>query len=113
MFDLLPEMIIKLPEIATPADSIKGYMIQGESNQSIFFIVKAGTFLPEHSHAAQWGIVIEGEFEIAIGKDIKIYRKGDVYFIPEGTPHSGKYVTDVISFDVFDDKNKFKVKTAF
>jgi quercetin dioxygenase-like cupin family protein len=110
MFDILPEMITKLPEIETPADSVKGYLIQGESNQSIFFIVKAGTFLPEHAHAAQWGIVIEGEFEIAFGNEKKTYRKGDTYFVPEGTPHSGKYITDVVSFDVFDDKSKFKVK---
>ncbi len=43
MKEILPEMITTLPEIEMPNDSIKGYLIQGESNQSIFFIVKAGT----------------------------------------------------------------------
>lgn len=108
--DLLPEMITKLPEIDMPGDSIKGYMIQGETNQTIFFVVKAGTYLPEHSHASQWGTVIEGEFEISFNGEKKIYRKGDTYFVPEGTLHSGKYITDVISFDVFDDKNKFELR---
>lgn len=107
---ILPEMITKLPEIDTPSDDIKGYLNQGELNQSIFFIIKAGTYLPEHSHAAQWGVVIEGEFEIAFGNEKKIYKKGDSYFVPEGTPHSGNYITDVISFDIFDDKNKFAIK---
>ncbi len=111
MKEVLPEMITKLPEIVMPNDSIKGYLIQGESNQSIFFIVKAGAYLPEHSHAAQWGVVLEGEFEIAFGGDKKVFKKGDTYFVPEGVLHSGKYITDVISFDVFDDKNKFKTKS--
>jgi quercetin dioxygenase-like cupin family protein len=112
MTEVLPEMITNLPEIAMPYDTIKGHLIQGESNQSIFFIVKAGTYLPEHTHAAQWGIVIEGEFEIDFGNEKMIYKKGDTYFVPEGTPHSGNYITDVISFDVFEDKKKFDLKVS-
>lgn len=107
---ILPEMITTLPEIAMPNNSIKGYLIQGESNQSIFFIVKAGTYLPEHSHAAQWGVVLEGKFEIIIGNEKKVYSKGDSYFVAENIPHAGNYITDVISFDVFDDKGKFSIK---
>ncbi len=110
MTDLLPEMITNLPLIESPVDSIKGYLIQGESNQSVYFIAKAGTFLPEHSHAAHWGIIIEGEFEIGYADKTKIYRNGDTYFVPEGIPHTGKYITDVVSFDVFDDNSKFKMK---
>ncbi len=110
MKDILPDMITRLPEIDMPNDAIKGYLLQGESNQSIFFIVTAGAYLAEHFHAAQWGIVLEGEFEITVGSEKKVYRKGETYFVPEGTPHSGYYITDVISFDIFDDKDKFATK---
>lgn len=55
MREVLPEMITKLPEIDRPNDDIKGYLNQGELSQSFFFIIKAGTYLQEHSHAAQWG----------------------------------------------------------
>ena len=106
----LPEMITKLPEIEMPIGSVKGYLIQGEDNQSVFFIVSAGTYLPEHSHAAQWGVVLEGEFEIIIGGVKKVYKKGDTYCVPENVLHAGNYITDVVSFDVFDDKNKFSIK---
>ncbi|QLA17509.1 cupin domain-containing protein [Desulfolutivibrio sulfoxidireducens] len=106
----LPAMISKLPEISMPMEEVKGYLIQGQTNQAIFFIVKAGTLLPDHTHAAQWGIIIDGEFEITINGKKTLYRKGDSYFIPENTVHSGYYVTDVISFDVFDDNNKFHIK---
>ena len=75
MEKVLPEMITSLPEIDMPNNSVKGYLIQGESNQSVFFIVKAHTYLPEHSHASQWGVVIEGEFEIIIADEKKYTRK--------------------------------------
>lgn len=110
MENILPEMITRLPEIETPIDSVKGYLIQGESNQSIFFIVSEGTYLPEHSHAAQWGVVLKGKFEIIINNKKKLYKKGDSYFVPANVPHAGNYITDVVSFDVFDDKNKFSIK---
>lgn len=110
MPDILPDMITCLPEIIMPSEDIKGHLIQGKKNQSVFFIVKAGVFLPEHTHAAQWGVVLEGEFEINVNGAKRTYRKGDTYYVPEDTPHSGYYITDVVSFDVFDDKDKFNVK---
>jgi quercetin dioxygenase-like cupin family protein len=106
----LPEMITTLPGVSMPTDDIQGYLIQGETNQAILFKVKAGTHFPDHTHAAQWGVIIDGEFEIIINGNKTTYRKGDTYFVPENTVHSGYYITDVISFDVFDDKNKFHVK---
>ncbi|QJT08439.1 cupin domain-containing protein [Oceanidesulfovibrio marinus] len=112
MNDLLPKMITGLPEIDMPVDSITGHLIQGETTQSIFFLVKAGTHLPEHSHEAQWGIVIEGTFEITLGDEKTVYTKGQTYFVPAGTLHAGYYVTDVISFDVFDTPDKFEMKST-
>lgn len=106
----LPDIITKLPEIEMPDDNIEGHLIQGKLNQGIFFDVKNGTIIPDHAHAAQWGIVIDGEFEVTIGANTKVYRKGDTYFIPKNTVHSAYYVTDAVTFDVFDDKDKFKQK---
>lgn len=106
----LPDIITKLPEIEMPDDKIKGHLLQGKLNQGIFFDVKKGTRIPGHAHAAQWGIVIVGEFEVTIGENTKPYRKGDTYFIPENTVHSAHYVADTVTFDVFDDKTKFKQK---
>ena len=33
----------------------------------------------EHTHSAQWGIVVEGEMELTIGGATKTYKKGDVF----------------------------------
>lgn len=111
MARILPEMITCLPEIDMPVDGVRGYLIQGGMNQSVFFVVDAGVFLPEHIHAAQWGVVLEGEFEIRIHGKKHIYQKGDTYYIPADTPHSGYYLTEAVTFDVFDDKDNFTIKT--
>ena len=109
---ILPEMITRLPEIDMPVEGVGGYLIQGDINQSVFFVVDAGVFLQEHAHAAQWGVVLEGVFEISAGGKKQTYRKGDSYYIPADTPHSGYYHTDTVTFDVFDDKDKFVIKTS-
>ena len=105
----LPDIITNLPEINMPHNSVRGHLIQGESNQAVFLKVKAGTQIPTHSHAAEWGIVIEGEFEITIGNEKGLYRKGDTFFVPENAPHSGNFITNAITFHFLDDNNYFKL----
>jgi quercetin dioxygenase-like cupin family protein len=108
----LPDIITKLPEIDIRNDSIKGYLIQGEMSQSVFFLAKAGTKIPDHTHADEWGIVIDGEFEISVGSDKKVYRKGDTFFVPADALHSGYFITNAFSFHVVDDKGYFKLKPS-
>ncbi len=106
----LPNLITNLPMIQSPIKGINGHLLQGEDIQGLFFTVGGGVVFPEHSHEAQWGIIIEGEFDITIDGETMTYRKGDTYYIPEGVIHAGHYKTDVISFDVFNAKDKFKRK---
>ncbi|KKL85462.1 hypothetical protein LCGC14_1954490 [marine sediment metagenome] len=44
--------------------------------------------VPEHSHEAQWGIILEGKIDLVIDGKLNTYSKGDRYFIPEGVKHS-------------------------
>jgi quercetin dioxygenase-like cupin family protein len=106
---ILPDIIKNLPEINMPIDSIKGHLIQGRSNQSVFFEVEAGTRIPTHTHAAEWGIVIEGEFEITIENEKTLYKRGDTFFVPENTPHSGYFITNAITFHFVEDASYFKL----
>ena len=43
--------------------------------------------LPEHSHADQFGIVLEGMIELVIDGKKHRFTKGDRYHIPEGVRH--------------------------
>ncbi len=63
------------------------------------------TLIPEHSHAEQWELVVEGSVDMILGGKTKTYTKGDCFFIPKGTPHSAvvhKGYHSVIFFDQLD-----------
>jgi quercetin dioxygenase-like cupin family protein len=51
--------------------------------------------LPEHSHAAQWGLVLEGQIEMTIEGDTAVYGKGERYFIPAEARHYADLPCDV------------------
>jgi quercetin dioxygenase-like cupin family protein len=63
--------------------------------------------LPEHSHAAQIGIVLEGRINLTIAGKTKTYLKGDRYFIPEGIPHSGKIYAGYADVTFFNEPNRY------
>lgn len=49
--------------------------------------------VPTHQHPhEQMGMGLEGEFELTIGDESRIIRKGDSYLIPSNTPHSARSV---------------------
>lgn len=43
-----------------------------------------------HTHPQeQMGIILEGEFEMTIGEETKMLKKGDMYQVPPSTTHGG------------------------
>jgi len=78
-------------------------MIHTENMTLVYWDIKAGSVLPEHSHvheqvAAQ---VISGEFELMLDGETRIMESGDVAVIPSNAVHSGKAITDCQLLDVF------------
>jgi quercetin dioxygenase-like cupin family protein len=84
------EPIRNLPEADIPVKGVKAYLSQSENHQILFMEFSEGVELPEHSHAAQVGIVLEGKIDLVIDGIKRTYTKGDRYYIPEGVRHSGK-----------------------
>ena len=105
-----PEMIQHFPEIDIPIDGIRGWLLQGEKTQVVFFDIDPVGKMPDHSHCAQWGIMLDGKMKLTIGDDTKIYEKGDRYYIPEGVTHSAEFLTKVYVIDFFDDPNRYSIK---
>lgn len=66
--------------------------------------------LPAHSHAAQWGIVLEGKIELTIGGVKGTYTKGDRYFIPEGVAHTGRIFAGYADMTFFSQKDRYRAK---
>ena len=107
-----PEMIKGLPEIEIPIDGIRGWLLQSTDKQVVFFEIEPVGKMPDHSHCSQWGIVVDGEMELTIGGQKKIYRTGDSYFIPDGVIHSANFPTKVFVIDVFDSPDRYKIKSG-
>ncbi len=107
MDELFPEPILNLPEADIRLPGIAAYLAQGEDHQIIFMQFAETVDLPEHSHACQWGIVLEGEIELTIGGVTKIYRKGDRYFIPDEVKHSGKIYAGYADMTFFGQKDRY------
>jgi quercetin dioxygenase-like cupin family protein len=48
--------------------------------------------------------------ELTISGVKRTYRKGAVYNIPSGAPHSGKFPTHMRSLEFFEDKDRYKLR---
>ncbi|MFH1001356.1 MAG: cupin domain-containing protein, partial [Bacteroidota bacterium] len=64
LIDIFPKEILNLPEADIPFKGVRGWVSQGETSQVVFFDIQAIGEVAEHSHCAQWGIVIEGEMHL-------------------------------------------------
>lgn len=105
-----PEMIRSLPEIDIPLAGVKGWLIQSDNRQVVLFEIEPIGKIPDHTHGAQWGIVLDGKMKLTIAGQTKVYHNGDSYFIPSGTVHSAEFLTKVRVIDFFEDKDRYNMK---
>ena len=105
-----PEMIRRLPEADVPFRGVRGRLLQGEAQQVVFFEIEPIGAVAEHTHAAQFGVMLSGEMSLTIGGQTHRYRAGDRYFIPAGVPHSATFHTAVRAIDFFDEPARYKAK---
>ena len=108
--NLFPPPVLQLPEADIPLPGIRAYLSQGPSHQIIFMEFAEETDLPEHAHAGQWGVVLEGRIDLVIGGRPQTFQKGDRYFIPAGVPHSGKIYAGYADMTYFDQADRYKAK---
>lgn len=105
-----PEMITNLPQADIPFEGVKGWIMQDENISAVFFELNPIGKVPDHSHCAQWGMVLEGKMKLTINGEISTYTKGDRYFIPEGIVHSAEFLTKCYVIDFFADPDRYKKK---
>ena len=107
---VFPKIISSLPEadIDWPGVSIK--VLQGEHNQVAFSHMEVSGEAGEHAHGPQWGIVVEGEIDLTINGERRVYKKGDFYYIPDGAPHSGTSKAGNYTIDFFGEPDRYKLK---
>ena len=108
--DFLPEMIRGLPQADIPIEGLTSRLLQCENHQAVFMSFEKDVEVSEHSHEAQWGVVLDGEIELIIKGTKKIYRKGDSYFIPKDIPHSAHIKAGYKDLTLFNQKDRYKVE---
>lgn len=88
-----------------PKEIIEGYrarIINGDKMTVVYWEVKAGSPLPEHSHPQeQISNMLDGKYELTVDGEAKVMEPGDVALIPSNVSHSGKAITDCIIIDLF------------
>ncbi len=107
MSDVFPEPITALPLADIPLEGVKGYLLQGKGQQVLFMEFSKDVELPEHTHEAQWGVVIEGRIDLVIDGNLHMFTKGDRYFIPEGVSHSARVHAGYADITYFDTKDRY------
>lgn len=110
MTEIFPEPIRNLPEADIPLDGIKAYLSQAENHQILFMAFAEDVEVPEHSHEAQWGVVLAGKADLTINGITHTYSKGDRVLIPRGAKHSAKIYAGYADISFFNEKDRWKAK---
>ncbi|HWQ30749.1 MAG TPA: cupin domain-containing protein [Negativicutes bacterium] len=102
MDDIFSGPILGLKEADLPFEGGKAYLSQSEDHQILFIQFDKDIPLPEHSHEAQWAVVLEGE--------ARTYTKGDRYYVPAGAKHSGRIYAGYADITFFNQSDRYKCK---
>ena len=106
----MPDFIMELPEIEIPIEGVTGRLLQAGSKQVVFTFFDRDVHIPEHTHAEQLEIVLEGEVELFSDGERKRYVKGERFFIPAGRPHSADVKKGYKALIVFNEPDRYSPK---
>jgi len=112
MTAIFPEPIQNLPLADVPLEGCTAYLCQSDTHQVLFMRFDRDVEIPEHSHAAQWGVVLEGSIEMTIGGVTRTFTKGDRPCISSGVRHSARIHAGYADISFFDQKDRYKAKQA-
>lgn len=102
-----PEVIKALPKVNIGLEGADLRLSQADGHQILFMEFSKDVELPEHSHEAQWGIVLKGQIELVIAGKTHHFEKGDSYFIPAGVLHSARIFAGYADVTFFDAPNRY------
>jgi len=105
-----PGFIAGLPQADIPIPGISARLMQAEGRQVVFMELLEGIEVPEHSHEAQWGVVLDGEMELTVEDKKLTLKKGDTYYIPKGAVHTAKIKRGYKDVTVFDQPDRYTVR---
>ena len=105
-----PNLIAQHPAADIPIDGLSSHLIQAGPQQFVFMQFDDDVVVAEHSHEAQWGVVLEGTMELTIAGERRTLQKGDSYFIDKGMPHSAIIKKGYSDLTLFDQADRYKIE---
>jgi quercetin dioxygenase-like cupin family protein len=107
MSHVFPTPIRNLPKADIPLVGLTAYLSQADTHQILFMEFEKDTEVPEHTHAGQYAIVLEGKIELLIDGKKRVYTKGDRYYISEGVVHSAKVYAGYADITFFNEPHRY------
>lgn len=104
-----PPEILDLPQVEIPIAGAVGYSLQNHEKQILFMMFPEGVSVPDHSHAAQTGLVVRGEMTLEMDGRTEYFQPGDFYHIPAGKTHRTHFSMDTFLIDMGDAPDRFPV----
>ena len=105
-----PDLIRNLPEADINWPGLRGWTLVSENGQAVFMECDQETRVGEHSHGAQFGVVLKGSLELTVEGEMRKLQPGDTYAIPEGAVHSAVLSAGFKALDVFEEPDRYKIK---
>ena len=81
------EIIKKVPSRNYGIDGLEVHVDHTSTGTVYFVSAEKEVVFPEHSHAAQWTVVVTGSCTFTANGESKVYGAGETYFIPAGLKH--------------------------
>ena len=108
--NFFPGIITRHQGADIPVDGVVSHLIQAGQQQFVFMQFSKDADISEHSHEAQWGVVLEGEMMLTIAGCRRKLKKGDTYFIDKDVRHSSKIKKGYTDLTLFDQPDRYNVR---
>ena len=107
-----PDFIKAFPalDLPFPSDVVETHAIRSDAGLVVFFRFLQDFDLPPHSHKGQWGTLIQGEIELTIGGETRVYHPGEAWDIPSGVEHGARIKAGSCAIDVFEEPDRYPLK---
>jgi len=107
-----PDIITRLPQADIPFEGVHAHLFQGSAQQMVFMRFDEDVEVPEHTHAAQWGVVLGGTIELIVAGEPRLLERGDTYVIPAGVPHRARIHAGYSDLTLFDQQDRYKTRES-
>ena len=101
----------KLPKAGYSSDdagAMRGFVVESKKPPGRFQWEWRSVEFTPHTHAASFGVVFEGECELVIDDESKVYRAGDVYYVPESARHFARQAENYKVIVIFNEPGRVR-----